>query len=223
LGYALGEGGDVDGAKKILEQYGQKPEQAVNALDSLGEVHFMNGRFADAEKYFAQATARQANFLAGAPLMKAAYAHWLGGDLAGADGLMRKYLDLLTAANDRQVVWREATWLYATGRRDQALAMLDKTPPDQAAAMERQRSVWRGEVHPPEDLEQLKKIFEGTNPAVDGLPRTLYAAALAKAGKTEEARALLKTWPLPESAVDPLLQSLLYPQFLELRKTLGIK
>ena len=223
LGYALGEGGDVDGAKKILEQYGQKPEQAVNALDSLGEVHFMNGRFADAEKYFAQATARQANFLAGAPLMKAAYAHWLGGDLAGADGLMRKYLDLLTAANDRQVVWREATWLYATGRRDQALAMLDKTPPDQAAAMERQRSVWRGEVHPPEDLEQLKKIFEGTNPAVDGLPRTLYAAALAKAGKTDEARALLKTWPLPESAVDPLLQSLLYPQFLELRKTLGIK
>jgi len=55
------------------------------------------------------------------------------------------------------------------------------------------------------------------------LPRTLYAAALAKAGKTDEARALLKMWPLPESAVDPLLQSLLYPQFLELRKALGIK
>lgn len=220
LGYALGEGGDVDGAKKILEQYGQKAEQATNALDSLGEVHFMNGRFADAEKYFAQATARQANFLSGAPLLKAAYAHWLGGDLAGADALMQKYL---ANQNDRQTVWRQATWLYATGRRDQALAMLDKAPAEQAAAMQRQRSVWRGEVHPPEDIEQLRKIFEGTNPAVDGLPRTLYAAALAKAGKTEEARALLKTWPLPESAVDPLLQSLLYPRFLELRKTLGIQ
>ena len=103
------------------------------------------------------------------------------------------------------------------------MAMLDKTPADQAATMERQRSVWRGEVHPPEDLEQLKKIFESTNPAVDGLPRTLYAGALAKAGKTDEARALLKMWPLPESAADPLLQSLLYPQFLELRKILEIK
>ena len=89
--------------------------------------------------------------------------------------------------------------------------------------MARQRSVWRGEVHPPEDLEELKKIFESTNPAVDGLPRTLYAAALAKAGKTEEARALLKIWPLPETAADPLLQSLLYPRYLELRKTFGIK
>ena len=220
LGYAQGEDGDLDAAKKTLEQYGQKAEQAINALDSLGEVHFMNGRFADAEKYFAQVTARQANFLSGAPLMKAAYAHWLGGDLGGADALMQKYL---ATQNVQQRVWRQAVWLYATGRQEQALAMLDKTPPEQAAAMARQRSVWRGEVHPPEDLEQLKKIFESTNPAVDGLPRTLYAAALAKAGKAEEARALLKIWPLPETAADPLLQSLLYPRYLELRKTLGIK
>jgi Tfp pilus assembly protein PilF len=220
LGYALGEAGDLDGAKKTLEQYGQKPEQALNALDSIGEVHFMNGRFADAEKYFTQVTARQANFLNGAPLMKAAYAHWLGGDLPGADALMKKFL---ASQGNAQIIWRQAVWLYATGRRDQALAMLDKAPADQAAAMERQRSVWRGEVHPPEDVQQLKKIFESTNPAVDGLPRTLYAAALAKAGKVEEARALMKIWPLPETAADPLLQSLLYPRFLELRKSLGIK
>ncbi|MDP8990190.1 MAG: tetratricopeptide repeat protein [Acidobacteriota bacterium] len=220
LGYAQGEAGDIDGAKKTLEQYGQKPEQAINALDSLGEVHFMNGRFADAEKYFAQASARQANFLNGGPLMKAAYAHWLGGDLAGADALMQKYL---ANQNDQKIVWRQAVWFYATGRRDQALAMLDKAPADQAAAMDRQRSVWRGEVHPPEDLQQLKKIFESTNPAGDGLPRILYAAALATAGKTEEARALVKIWPLPETAADPLLQSLLYPRFLELRKTLGVR
>lgn len=223
LGYALGENGDLDAAKKTLEQYGQKPEQASNALDSLGEVHFMNGRFADAEKYFAQAAAREPNFLNGAPLMKAAYAHWLGGDLAGADAQMRKYLDLRAKQNDALVLWREAVWLYATGRRDQALASLEKTPPDQAANMERQRSVWRGEIHPPEALDQLKTLFESTNPAADGLSRTLYAAALARAGKADEARALLKLWPLPESAADPLLQSLLYPRFLELRKTLGIK
>ncbi len=220
LGYAQGEDGDLDGAKKTLEQYGKKPEQAINALDSLGEVHFMNGRFADAYKYFTRATMRQADFLAGAPLMKAAYAYWLGGNLVGADALMQKYLAI---QNPQQLVWRQAVWLYATGRRDQALAMLDQAPPEQAAAITRQRSVWRGEVHPPDDLQQLKQIFESTNPALDGLPRTLYAAALAKAGKTDEARALLKTWPLPETAADPLLQSLLYPRYLDLRKTLGVK
>lgn len=220
LGYALGEAGHLEGAKKALEQYGQKPEQALNALDSLGEVHFMNGKFADAEKYFTEASARQANFLNGAPLMKAAYAHWLGGDLNGADALMQKFL---ATQDNKQALWKQAVWLYATGRRERALAMLSQAPADQAAAMERQRSVWRGEVHPPDDLEQLKKIFESTNPAVDGLPRTLYAAALAKAGKADEARALLKIWPLPETAADPLLQSLLYPRFLELRKMLGVQ
>jgi Flp pilus assembly protein TadD len=222
LGYAEGENGDLDAAKKTLEAYGQRPDQANNALDSLGEVHFMNGRFAEAEKYFAQVSAREPNFLNSAPLMKAAYAHWLGGDLAGADALMKKYLDLRAKQNDPLVVWREAVWQYATGRREQALATLGEAPQGQAANFERQRSVWRGEVRPPEDLNQLKTLFESTNPAADGLPRTLYAAALARAGKADEARALLKMWPLPESVGDPLLQSLLYPQFLELRKTLGV-
>ena len=60
-------------------------------------------------------------------------------------------------------------------------------------------------------------------PAADGLPRTLYAGALAQAGRADEARALLRLWPLPDSPGDPVLQSLLYPKFLELRKSLGVK
>jgi hypothetical protein len=87
--------------------------------------------------------------------------------------------------------------------------------------MERQRAVWRGEVHITDDLNQLRTSYLNTNPAADGLPRTLYAAALFKAGKADEARALLKLWPLPESASDNLLQSLTYPRFLDLRKRLG--
>jgi tetratricopeptide (TPR) repeat protein len=223
LGYAEGESGDLEAAKKTFEAYGRIPNQAINALDSLGEVYFMNGRFAEAEKYFAQVSARDPNFLKGAPLMKAAYAHWLGGDLAGADGLMQKYLAFLAAHNDPLAVWREAVWSYATGRHEQALAALAKAPPDQAATMERQRAVWRGEAHIPDDLNQLRAAYESTNPAADGLPRTLYAAALLRAGKSGEARALLKLWPLPESASDSLLQSLMYPRFLELRKALKIQ
>ena len=223
LGYAQGEDGDLEAAKKTFEIYGQNPNQATNALDSLGEVYFMNGRFAEAEKYFAQVSARDPNFLKGAPLMKAAYAHWLGGDLAGADALMQKYLEFLGKQNDPLLVWREAVWRYATGRSEQALAMLAQAPPDQAANMERQRAVWLGKARIPDDLNQIRTVYQSTNPAADGLPRTLYAAALVKAGKADDARALLKLWPLPESGSDALLQSLMYPRFLELRKALKIQ
>ena len=223
LGYVEGENGNLDAAKKSFEAYGQLPDQAVNSLDSLGEVYFMNGRFAEAEKYFAQVSARDPNFLKGAPMMKAAYAHWLGGDLAGADVLMQKYLAFLAKQNDPLAVWRQSVWLYATGRQEQAIAVLAQAPPDQAATMERQRAVWRGETHVPDDLAQLRTVYQNTNPAADGLPRTLYAAALVKAGKTDEARALLKLWPLPESSSDSLLQSLMYPRYLELRKALKIQ
>src|SRR5260370_5212451 len=93
LGYAEAEAGNLDAAKKALENYARQPNQETNALDSLGEVHFMNGRLAQAEKYFSQVTAPDPRFLAGAALMKAAYAHWLTGDLPVADSLMRSYLD----------------------------------------------------------------------------------------------------------------------------------
>ncbi len=223
LGYAEGEAGNLEAAKKALEQYGRQPDQGTNSLDSLGEVHFMNRRFAEAEKYFSQASARDPGFLNGAPLLKAAYARWLGGDLTGADAILQRYLDARAAQKDPAVAWSKAQWLYATGRREQALAQLDSAPADQKAAMNRQRSVWRGEVHPPGNLAQLKALYESTNPAADGLPRVIYAAELARAGKSEEARALLKLWPLPESVGDPLLQSMMYPQFLELRRQLGIQ
>jgi tetratricopeptide (TPR) repeat protein len=221
LGYTEGESGDLEAAKKTFDVYGQRPNQAINALDSLGEVYFMNGRFADAEKYFAQESARDPNFLKGAPLMKAAYAHWLGGDLSGADVLMQKYVAFLTAQHDPLAAWRDAVWLYATGRREQAMAALAKAPPDQAATMDRQRAVWRGEAHVPDDLNQLRALYLATNPSADGLPRTLYAAALVKAGKADEARALLKLWPVPEATSDNLLQSLMYPRFLDLRRMLS--
>lgn len=223
LGYAQGENGDLDTAKKTFESYSQLPGQANNALDSLGEVHFMNGKFAEAEKYFTQLSAREPNFLNSAPMMKAAYAHWLAGDLAGADALMQKYLDLRSKQSDPSVAWREGVWLYATGRREQALAALAKAPPNQAANMDRQRAIWRAPSQSSEDLNQLKVLVESVNPAADGLQRTLYAEALVRAGRKDEARALLKLWPLPESAIDPLLQSLLYPRYLELRKTLEIQ
>ena len=229
LGYAEGEAGHVDAAVQALELYGRQPNQAINALDSLGEIHFMNGRFAEAEKYFSQVTARAPDFQGGAALMKAAYARWLssGGDMTAADALMRRYLDARAAQKDPTALWREAMWLYSTGRPQAAVAKLASAPADQTAlqkaTIQRQLAVWSGEVKPPTDLAQIKAIYDSTNPAADGLIRTIYAAALVGAGKTEDARALLKRWPLPESAGDPFLQSLVFPEFLELRRKLGLQ
>lgn len=228
LGYAEGEAGRLDAARAALEQYARQPNQAANALDSLGEVYFMNGRFAEAEKYFSQLTARDPAFMDSAALVKAAYAHWLaarasGGDFSGADAILHRYLDSRAQANDPSVVWREAAWLYSTGRPRGAIAKLASAPDDQKALLDRQLAVWRGEIHPPTDPAELKAVYDSTNPAADGLIRVIYAAALLGEGKTDQARALLERWPLPESAGDPLLQSLVFPQFLELRRKLGVK
>lgn len=206
-----------------MEEYGRQPGQATNAFDSLGEVHFMNGRFTDAEKYFLQAAAREPDFLQGRTLLKAAYAHWLSGDLPGADAIARRYFEARASRNDPNIAWREATWLYATGRAEPALKKLDSAPAAQKVAMERQRLVWRGQTHFPDDLTRIQAAYFGIDPSADGFARVLYAAALAREGKAGEARALLQRWPLPEALGEPLLQSLVFPRFLELRQKLGVK
>ena len=223
LGYAEANAGHLDAATKALEQYGKSLDQSTNSLDSLGEVHFMNGRFAEAERYFQQAYRRDPRFLAGATLMKAAYAHWLGGDLAGADAIFNRYREDRMNQKDASAVWREATWLYATGRREQAISKLMEAPADQSQLVQRQLAVWRGEVQATKDLPTLKKLYDGSVPPNDGEFRTFYAAALAAAGKKGEASTLLARWPLPDLGGDPLFQSLVYPEFMELRRELGVK
>ena len=74
----------VRGALKAVED--------VNALDSLGEAMFLNGRFAEAEKAFLDAYRKTPAFLQNAELWKAAHARWFSGDLAGADELMAQYM-----------------------------------------------------------------------------------------------------------------------------------
>jgi tetratricopeptide (TPR) repeat protein len=223
LGYAEANAGHLDAATKALQQYGKSLDQSTNSLDSLGEVYFLNGRFAEAERYFQQAYRRDPRFLAGSTLMKAAYAHWLGGDMAGADAIFQRYRDDRMNQKDASAVWREATWLYATGRRERGIAKLMEASADQPQLVQRQLAVWRGEIQAPKDLPTLKKLYDAAVPPNDGEFRTFYAAALAAAGQKGEASTLLERWPLPESGGDPLFQSLVYPQFMELRRQLGIK
>jgi tetratricopeptide (TPR) repeat protein len=219
LGYAYGYQGKVSDAEATLAQYAKEPGQEPNSFDSLGEVYFMNGKFAEAEKAFLRAHDLNAAFLTGGDLRKAAYAHWLAGDLAGADKLFARYLDFRAKLKDPSVEGQLAAWEYTTGRKDQALSVLQKSPSPQAVE---QLRVWRGEVKLPSDPDQLKKAYDATQPSSDGLFRTLYAEALVAHGDKDEAKKLATRWPLPDNAGPPVLQSLVFPKYIALRRMLSL-
>jgi tetratricopeptide (TPR) repeat protein len=256
LGYAEAFAGDLEAARKALERYGREPGQQANSFDSLGEVYFMRGKFAEAEQYFLQAHRSNPSLLAGQDLLKSAYAHWLAGDTAlraptrgtagkgisrsgsashgaasapelsgadlkGADALMAQFLQFRRNQKDAMLAWHEASWLYATGRQEQAVAKLADVPNRQLA--HRQLAVWNGEVALPHDLAALKQRFESTPPSADSQVRVLYAAALIAADQKEEARPLLELWPMPWAPGDALLESWVLPKFMELRASVGGK
>jgi hypothetical protein len=220
LGYAQALGGDLESAQKSFERYGRDPARTANALDSEGEAEFMNGKFAAAEKNFLDANARSSALLGGGDLLKAAYAHWLQGDLPGADKLFFRYLTFRTEQKDVLVPWRQAVWEYSTGRPDAAVARLSSVTGPAANVAAAQLAVWKDPSKLPQDPAALKQAYERTPPAADGIPRVLYAAALAKAGQKDEARKLIALWPLPGLDSDPLLQSFVFPKYLELKQEL---
>jgi len=112
--------------------------------------------------------------------------------------------------------WLQANWLYETGRREQAAAFLAQEPSSQL--FQQQLAVWKNpNAAARRDPETLKQLYDRADPVNDGLPRTLYAAALVEAGRKDEARKLVQLWPLPPRANSPL-DSLMYPQFLEVRE-----
>ena len=222
LGYAEGYAGDLDAAKSAFEAYGRQEGQKTNSLDSLGEAYFIRGRFAEAEKYFLQAQQSDPAFAAGAELLKAAYARWLGDmkarDLKAADALMGRYLDERKRSHDPLVAWREAVWDFVTGRRDLAMAKLAEVQPQLA---DRQRAVWTARISG--ELSTLKEKYERTAPSSDGEARVFYAAALLAEGQKDAARKLLELWPLPvETGGDSMVESLVFPKFIELRRALGM-
>lgn len=221
LGYAQAFAGDMGAAQKSFARYGSDPAHAANALDSEGEAFFLNGAFAEAEKRFLDAHAKSSAMLGGGDLLKAAYSRWLEGDLTGADRLFSEYLAYRNQQKDQVTVWRQAVWEYATGRQAAAMARLSNVSAGPAANIARaQLALWKDPSKLPSDPAALKQAYDRTPPAVDGITRVLYAAALAHTGQKDEARKLLSWWPLPGAEGDPLLESFLFPKYLELKQEL---
>jgi tetratricopeptide (TPR) repeat protein len=220
LGYAQAFAGDPEAARKSFERYGSDPAHAANALDSQGEGAFLNGRFAEAEKSFLAAHAKNSGLVGGGDLLKAAYARWLQGDLPGADKQFSQYLAVRAQQKDPLIPWRQAVWEYATGRPEPAIARLSAVTGPAADLARTQVALWKDPSRLPQDPAVLQQAFERTPPTLDGITRVLLASALAHTGQKDQARKLVVLWPLPGAEGDPLLQSFLFPKYLELKQEL---
>jgi tetratricopeptide (TPR) repeat protein len=118
-GYAAAYAGNLPAAMAALRRYQALRPNDPNPLDSMGDVNLMLGRPAEAERFYLEAAKKDPNFLNGADVYKAAVAHLMTGDVAGADAIFRQRFSQ-----------PNPEWLWTTGRRPEAYALLQQ----QAAA-----------------------------------------------------------------------------------------
>lgn len=153
LGYAQAYTGDLQGARQTLGRYERlRPDQA-NPLDSLGDVHFYTGKFSEAEEFYLRAYAKDANFVEGGALLKAAQARLMTGDIAAADTHFNRYFKSRLALKGSAVEVQRAEWEYLTGRRRSGIARLqafarasESTMPAIASSGYSQLCVWELEL-----------------------------------------------------------------------------
>jgi Flp pilus assembly protein TadD len=120
LGYASAQSGDLDGAMKALRRYEALRPKEANPLDSMGDVNLMDGRLAEAEDFYLQASKKDPAFNNQGSLMKAALAHLLTGDASGANRIFDRYLEARAEAKDPIVDYRRAEWTWISGHRKMA-------------------------------------------------------------------------------------------------------
>jgi tetratricopeptide (TPR) repeat protein len=143
LGYARAYEGDLEGAASALNRYRELRPREANPLDSLGDVQYMSGRFAEAEKNYLAAYQKDPSSLGGGDLHKAAWARAMAGDLAGADQHFSRFA---AARREAPGGFREAEWQFLTGRRKQGMEAMERiarsAPPQAAAAAWAQLAIW---------------------------------------------------------------------------------
>jgi len=125
LGYAAAYAGATATATDALLHYRKLLPASPNPLDSLGDVNLIAGRLPEAESYYLQAAKTNAEFFAGLDFLKAAMAHLMTGDIAGADVRAQQYFAARAAAKDPLVDYRRAQWSWISGRRKAACRQME--------------------------------------------------------------------------------------------------
>ena len=182
LGYSEVYAGHLDDARSVLERYRDAAPKQANPLDSLGDVHFLAGKFAEAEKYYLEAQRLNPRFLGGAELLKAAQARLLQGNLTGADALHSRFIQFRQNAKDPLTEIENAQWLFITGRRKEgmsaAAAFAAKSQTDARAYAEAQLAVWKLETGDSAAARQLVSAaaHDATAPQIAALVAVCSAA-----------------------------------------------
>jgi len=124
LGYAAAYAGNLELALATLRKYAELQPKNSNPVDSTGDVELIAGRIDDATKSYLAAYQKDATFLGGADLMKAAVSRLMAGDIAHANELAKQFVDARSAAHDATAPQSAAEWLWITGRHQDAYAEL---------------------------------------------------------------------------------------------------
>jgi len=175
MAYAQAYGGDLDAARASAADYSRLVPDDPNAPDSLGEIEFLDGNFAAAEKLFLTAHEMNAAWRESGPLLKAAHARVMTGDVAGADGLVGRYLELRKSVNDPLIPYRQAQWEFVTGRRRQAMERLQSfraaASGDVAAHAAAQLAAWKRQTGDLTGARQMaiEALKQGTTPPTRSL------------------------------------------------------
>jgi tetratricopeptide (TPR) repeat protein len=125
LGYALCFSGDLPGAMEALRRYQALRPADANVVDSMGDVNLIHGKFSEAEKLYLENARKNARFLNGIDILKAAMARLMSGDAAGADQLAKEYAAGREQAQDPAVGVYRAEWTWLSGKRKQACAEIE--------------------------------------------------------------------------------------------------
>ena len=282
-GYAEAFGGDLNGAVQSMQRYQALSPTDSNANDSLGEIYYMHGRFAEAEASFLAGFAKQPNALGGAMMRKAAWSRLRSGDVAGSKKLFDQYLQFRKKNNDPFEPIERAQWEYLTGAQPAAKERLEKFAiesklpnayaqlslwarfeGDQPKAAQLAQKAVAGLARSPQfrnsvavayvlaqpnapapvwirrfngsaaasvgmllsgdyagAAQFLEQVRAKTNPLQEYYWRDLHSIALFRAGKKEEAKALLRLYSLPETTEDSFLLCFAFPADQEIRRQLA--
>jgi tetratricopeptide (TPR) repeat protein len=215
LGYSEARLRNLVAARAALAEYQRIAPQEANPLDSMGDVHFYLGAFADAAGYYLQAYAKDPSFLGSATLYKAARARLMTGDVAAADELFRRHQEARRKAGDRLSDYAGAQWFYLAGRRAEAVARMrtlatsDAASTELAALAEVQLSAWAVAEG---NLDEARRLAQGVlGRSQSPMARTTAVLALLLSDPSISAR--LPEGPLKTLGVScRLLLSKQYPE-----------
>ena len=167
LGYNLAWSGNYPAAAAAHAQYAKLRPGDPNPLDSAGDVQFMYRRYAEAAKSYLAANAKAPGFERFADLYKAAWAKFRAGDKAGADKTFEEFRTARGNGNPLGIELFQADWLYRTGRRKEAAALLRARVADKESAAAwptaySQLAIW--ELAAGERAQAMKDSLAGGQP-----------------------------------------------------------